>query len=116
MSVQTVAATQVAVEWDDSVMFVFSFFDGTNTQRFAGFAHTGVQVQSGTNTQVTQIQQAVSAIQVSNDPQTWIETVKNAARNTSARLEIVFDDSTTTPFTTVTNRIFALAQLFSLAG
>lgn len=116
MSAVTTTATQVAIEWDDSVMFVFSFNDSTNTQRFAGFPHMGVQVQSGTNTQVTRILQTVSAVQVSNDPQTWIETVKNAARNPNAQLKIVFDDSTSTPFTTVTNQSFSLQLLFSIAG
>jgi hypothetical protein len=116
MSVQTATATKVAVEWDDSVMFVFSFYDSGNTQYFAGFQRTGVQVQSGTSTQVSKIQQNVAAVQVSNDPQTWIETVKNAARNSSAQLAIVFDDSTSTPFTTLTSTNFSLQLLYSIAG
>ena len=105
-----------SIEWDDSVVFVFSW---NNQQFFAGFVHLQIAVASavGTTTQITNILQqlAQTQIQASSDPQSWLDTVKNAARNGKA-ITVVFDDATSTVYTSQTNQSFTLQQLFSLAG
>ncbi len=116
MSTQTFNGS-LSIEWDDSVVIVFSFtFNGT--QFFCGFNHQvlAVVVQAGSQTQVTPILQTVQqqGIQISLDPQTWVETAKTAARGGKAT--VVFDDATSVIYTTVTNQSFTLQSLFSLTG
>lgn len=116
MSAQTVQ-TSVNIEWDDAVVLVFSF-DGPRGKTFCGFVHQILAVQSvsGSQTQVSAILQVLQqqAVQVSLDPQTWVETVKNAARGGKAT--IVFDDTINVNYTTQTGQIFQLFQLFSIHG
>ena len=118
MSAASVQA-QPTIEWDDSVVFVFSFTDGNGNKQFAGFVHMqlALAIAQGSNTQVTQVLQQVNQqqIQFTTDPQSWIETVKNAARNKS-QITIVFDDTLNTAYTTQTAANFQLQVLFSLAG
>jgi hypothetical protein len=122
MSVQTVSVTPT-IEWDDSVVFVFSFNvptgDGGSTQFFAGFVHTQLQVATavGSSVQVTAIvsQTNQQQIQFATDPQSWLDTVKNAFRNAKP-ISITFEDVVNTPYTTQTAQNFKLQQLFSLAG
>lgn len=108
------------IEWDDSVVFVFSFSDANGNKAFAGFVHQQIQLSivTGSQVQVTAILQVVQqqGIQVSTDAQTWIETIKNAARNTSSQVAVVYDDTSNTIYTTQTNLSFQLQQLFSVAG
>jgi hypothetical protein len=122
VSVQTVSATP-NIEWDDSVVFVFSFNaptgDGGSQQFFCGFVHMQLQlaVAVGSSVQVTAIVQQTNQqqIQFASDPQSWLDTVKNAARN-GKTLSIVFEDAISVPYTTQTVQNFTLQQLFSLAG
>jgi hypothetical protein len=53
MTVQTVA-TSLKIEWDDSVVLVFSF-DGPNGRVFCGFVHQilALQFVSGSQTQIS---------------------------------------------------------------
>jgi hypothetical protein len=122
MSVQTVSVTP-NIEWDDSVVFVFSFNvptgDAGSTQFFAGFVHIQLQVASavGTSVQVKAIEQQTSQqqIQFASDPQSWLDTVKNATRN-SKPISITFENEAFSTYTTQTAQTFKLQQLFSLAG
>jgi hypothetical protein len=108
----------VSIEWDDSVVMVFSFVDG-GTTFFAGFTHVGIALQNtiGTQTQINAITQTINqnAIQISADPQTWVETVKTGARPNGS-IKVVYDDSTSIPYTTQTAQPFSLQILFSIAG
>jgi hypothetical protein len=76
-----------------------------------------VQVVQGSQTQVSaalaQVQQ--QGVQLSFDPQSWVETVKTGARSGGAAT-VVFEDSISTIYTTQTNQSFQLQQLFSIAG
>ena len=118
MSVQTVSHVPLKIEWDDSVVLVFSF-DGPSGRMFCGFLHQifAVQLVQGTQTQVTHALATVQqqGIQISLDPQTWVETVKNGSRG-SGTATVVFDDSTSVPYTTQTNQSFQLQILFSVTG
>lgn len=118
MSAQTVSS-QPTVEWDDSVVFVFSFADVNAVKRFAGFVHMPIALANavGSTTQVSQAVQVVTQqqIQFSTDPATWIDTVKNAGRAKTS-IAITYDDSLSVTYTTQTNQSFELQQLFSLAG
>jgi hypothetical protein len=119
MSAQTVTVTPT-IAWDDSVVFVFSFTGANGLQNFAGFVHQQIQLSSvtGSQTQVTAILQVVQqqGIQISTDPQTWIESVKNAARNSSNQIVVTYDDTINVTYTTQTNASFQLQQLFSVTG
>ena len=122
MSVQTVSAT-AHIEWDDSVVFVFSFSaptgDGGTQQFFCGFVHAQVQVAAaiGSSMQVSQIVQQTNQqeTQFASDPESWIDTVKNSERNAKA-ISITFENAIFTVYTTQTDQSFGLQQLFSLAG
>lgn len=118
MSIQTTQPVSLTVEWDDSVVIVFSF-QGPAGKTVCGFPHLGVatQVLAGSQTQVSAILQIVQqqALQASADPATWVETVKNAARSTN-KVTVVFEDSQSAVYTTQTGLSFTLQQLFSLAG
>lgn len=107
----------VAIEWDDSVVMVFSFQDGRSTY-YGGFTHVGISLQNtvGSQTQINSITQTISqnAVQISADPQTWVETIKTGARG--SKITIVYDDSTNIPYTTNTAQNFQLQILYSVAG
>lgn len=115
MAIQNLSVVPT-IEWDDSVVFVFSW---NNRQFFAGFVHLQIAVANavGTTTQITNILQqlAQTQLQASSDPQSWLDTAKNAARNGKS-ITITFDDAQSTVYTTQTNQSFTLQQLFSLAG
>ena|SRR5262249_29091218 len=116
MSIQAVTVP-LKIEWDDSVVLVFSF-DGPAGRVFCGFVHQVLALQfvTGSQTQVTPALQVVQqqGIQVSLDPQTWVETAKAAARGGQAT--VVFDDALSVFYTTQTNQTFQLQALFSLTG
>ncbi|HXO21978.1 MAG TPA: hypothetical protein VOA87_18845 [Thermoanaerobaculia bacterium] len=114
MSTQTVKKP-VTIVWDDSVVIVFSFVDNAGTTQTCGFTHLGFAIQAGSNTQVSNVLQTVQAVQASADPQSWVETIKNSHR-TGNNVDIVFDDSTSQPFTTSTAQPFQLQILLSLSG
>jgi hypothetical protein len=111
---QTVSAVP-QIEWDDGVVFVFSW---NSQQFFAGFVHLQIAVANavGTTTQVSAILQQLQQTQVqfSSDPQSWLETVKNAARATKP-INITFDTNFV-PYTTQSGQSFNLQQLYSIAG
>jgi hypothetical protein len=115
MTVQNQSAVPT-VEWDDGVVFVFSW---NNRQFFAGFVHLQIAVANavGTTTQITAILQQLAQIQLqsSSDPQSWLDTVKNGFRN-GKQVTIIFDDALSTVYTTQTNQTFTLQQVFSIAG
>jgi hypothetical protein len=119
MSVQTVTVTPT-IEWDDSVVFIFSFTGADSSKTFCGFVHQQIQLSSvtGSQTQVTSILQVIQqqGIQVSTDPQTWIEAIKNAARNTNNQITVTYDDIINVPYTTQTNLSFQLQQLYRVTG
>ena len=118
MTTQNISA-QPAIEWDDGVVFVFSFTDQNGNKQFSGFVHIQVQLAQavGSNTQVSQLVTNVQQqqIQFGSDPECWIDTLKNAVRNVKP-INIVYDDQINIPYTTLTNQSFQLQQLFSLTG
>ena len=107
----------VSIEWDDSVVLIFSFTD-RGTTYYAGFTHLTFAAQNavGTQKQINQITQVLSqnAIQVSGDPQSWVETVKNAGRGNT--IKVVYEDSISTPYTTTTAQSYDLQLLHSISG
>jgi hypothetical protein len=107
----------VRIDWDDSVVMIFSFQDRGTTYH-AGFVHLGVALQNtvGSQTQINAITQTIkqNAIQLSADPQTWVETVKTGARG--GTITVVYEDATSTPYTTNTGQSFDLQILYSIAG
>ena len=115
MSLQTQSVVP-AIEWDDSVVFIFSW---NNRQFFSGFVHMQIALSTaqGSQTQINSILQQIqqSQVQVSTDPQSWLEAIKNAARNNS-KVSITFDDSTSVNYTTQTAQPFQLQILFSITG
>jgi len=116
MTVQTVTAP-LRIEWDDSVVIVFSF-DGPISRVFCGFVHQilALQFVSGNQTQVSAAIQVIQqqGIQVSLDPQTWVETVKTGARG--GQVTVSFDDANSVVYTTQTNQSFTIQTLFSISG
>src|SRR5260370_18516735 len=80
---QTVSAVP-QIEWDDGVVFVFSW---NSQQFFAGFVHLQIAVANavGTTTQVSAILQQLQQTQVqfSSYPQSWLETLKKPAMATN---------------------------------
>jgi hypothetical protein len=119
VSVQTVQ-TSVEIEWDDSVVIIFSFA-GADAKIYCGFPHIvpAWQNQTGTQTQISATVQRIqqTSMQISGDPATWVETVKQGARN--GKITIVYDDSSSTSYTTYTSAAatpYQLQNLYSLAG
>lgn len=112
-----------AIEWDDSVVLVFSFTEG-GTRFYAGFVHQifSIQMTTGTQTQLSTILQSIqqTAIQQALDPGTWVETVKAGARGAGATppvsISVVFDDVINVPYTTQTGQSFQLALLYAIYG
>jgi hypothetical protein len=107
----------VDIEWDDSVVLVFSF---TNNGKkiFAGFTHQVISLQTttGTQTQVTLQNLLQTSIQLAVDPATWVETLKTGDRGTSNTIDVVYEDSTSQTYTTLTNQLFQQQILYSIAG
>lgn len=110
--------TNLTIEWDDSVVIVFSFQDGAGATWYGGFVHQifSIQMTSGTQTQVSTILQSIqqTAIQQALDPGTWVETVKTGARG--GKVTVVYDDVINVPYTTQTAQSFQLALIYSIAG
>jgi IPT/TIG domain len=121
MTTRTVQVTP-KILWDDGVVFVFSFPDASGSAVTCGFMHVVLssQVTTGQQTQISNFLQAINqnSSQVATDPATWIETIKNAARNPSPSntIHIVYDDGTSITYTTATNQSFTLALLFDVGG
>lgn len=117
MSVQT-ATGQLEIEWDDDFVMVFSF-TGAAGKLYCGFVHAiqSSQLVTGSQTQTTPTVQQISqmGVQLTLDPQTWVETAKNGARST-AGAKVIYDDSTSINYTTSTGTIFQLQILYSLSG
>jgi hypothetical protein len=116
MSAQSYTGS-VTIEWDDSVVIVFSFPAGS-TKYYGAFSHLGVALQNtaGSQTQVNAILQTLtqSSLQVSADPQTWVETIKIGGRG--GTITIVYDDTINFPYTTTTAVPFQLQLLYSIHG
>jgi hypothetical protein len=72
MTVQVVVVNPT-IEWDDGLVFVFSFSGANNTTIFCGIIHVvlAVQLTTGQQAQVTPLLQAISqnSFQGSSDPQ-----------------------------------------------
>jgi hypothetical protein len=117
MSAQT-ATGQLTIEWDDDFVMVFSFA-GPSGKLYCGFVHAiqATQIVTGSQTQTSPTVQQINqmGIQLTLDPQTWVETVKNGARNSSGA-KIVYDDSTSVNYTTTTNQTYQLQILYSISG
>lgn len=117
MSQQTASQVSVTIEWDDSVMIVFSF-QGPSGTLYCGFPHVVAAWQNLTGTQ-TQVSAKVQSLtqagaQVSADPATWVETVKYGARGN--KITVVYDDSSSYNYTTSSATPLQLQQLFSIHG
>jgi hypothetical protein len=118
MSVQSVfIQDKIKIEWDDGSVIIFSFTGGDGKTYTCGFPHvvSAGQSQVGTQTQVSKTVQTIqqNALQISLDPATWVETVKQGAR--SGGVLIVYDDSTSVPYSTpLTN--YDLYNLYSITG
>jgi hypothetical protein len=119
----TTLTTSVQIVWDDSVVLVFQFTDANGTTQTCGFVHFGfqAQTQSGSVTQISAIQQVTQQVglQISNDPGTWVETVKYGARGTSSQAQqitITYDDSTSISYTSQTAQPYQLQLLYSISG
>ena len=118
MSVQTVPQVKLNIEWDDSVVIVFSFTGADGSTVFSGFPHlvpawasqVGQQVQISKTVQTIQQTQ----LQVSADPATWVETVKQGARDKGAAT-VVYDDSFV-HYTTPIGTSYDLHVLYSITG
>jgi hypothetical protein len=121
MTTQTVQVSPTIL-WDDGVVFVFSFPGAGGSVVTSGFAHEVLSSQAtiGQQTQIAHFLQAINqnSSQVATDPATWIETIKNAARNPSPSntIQIVYDDGASIIYTTATNQSFQIALLFSISG
>lgn len=117
MSAQIASQTSVTIEWDDGVVIVFSF-QGSSGTVYCGFPHLvpAWQSQSGTQTQVSATVQSIvqSAIQISGDPATWVETVKYGARNN--KITVVYDDTINFNYTNALANPYQLQQLYSIHG
>lgn len=120
MSVQTVPQVKVNIEWDDGAVIVFSFTGADGTTVYSGFPHLvpAWQSQTGEQTQVSKTVQTIqqTALQISADPATWVETVKQGARADKATLTIVYDDSFVHYTTAVPSTSFDLHLLYSITG
>lgn len=118
MSQQTASQVSVTIEWDDSVMMVFSFQGASSSTVYCGFPHVALalQGQTGTQTQVTAKVQAMSqsGVQLSADPGTWVETVKYGARGN--KITIDYDDSTNVNYTPQVGNPYQLQLLYSIRG
>jgi hypothetical protein len=116
--------TSVQIVWDDSVVLIFQFTDDSGKTQNCGFVHFGIQAQQqvGSTTQVSAILQITQqqGIQISNDPGTWVETVKYGARGASSQppqqISITYDDTINVPYTTQTGQPFQLQLLYNIAG
>ncbi len=110
----------IRIVWDDSVVYVFEFTDTGGTRRNGAFVHVQVSQATGSQTQVTATLQTIAQIQVATDPGTWIETLKNAARN-NATVNMWFEDTVFTtwqpPATVAANfSAFNISAVYSIAG
>lgn len=118
MSATTAPNVGVTIEWDDSVVIVFSF-QGASGKVYCGFPHIipAWQSQSGTQTEVSAKVQSISqtAVQISGDPATWVETIKYGSRD-GKTISIVYDDTTNVNYTTSTATSYQLQLLYSITG
>jgi hypothetical protein len=113
--------SNLQIVWDDGVMLVFSFTaaDGYETVN-CGIAHLDPHTQVGR----TQVLSPITAVQIAvpeqfyGDPQTWIETIKSAARGSFTNIQIDYDDQLIMGYTSwmFDPPSFGLKVLYSLAG
>ncbi|HVR47269.1 MAG TPA: hypothetical protein VMT95_11640 [Candidatus Binatia bacterium] len=119
MSATTASGVSVTIEWDDSVMIIFSFTPSGGSKQYCGFPHVipAWQSQSGTQTEVSAKVQTISqaAFQISGDPATWVETVKYGSRD-GKTITIVYDDTTNVNYTSSTATPYQLQLLYSITG
>lgn len=119
MSATTASGISVTIEWDDSVMLVFSFTPSGGSKQYCGFPHIipAWQSQSGTQTEVSARVQSISqaAFQISGDPATWVETVKYGSRD-GKTINVTYDDTTNVNYTTSTATSYQLQLLYSING
>jgi hypothetical protein len=114
--------SNLQIVWDDGVMLVFSFTaaDGYETVN-CGIAHLDPHTQVGR----TQVLSPITAVQIAvpeqfyGDPQTWIETIKSAARGSIPNIQIDYEDQVGIFYNSWnlnSQSSFALQVLYSLAG
>jgi hypothetical protein len=117
MSVQTAPSVKLSIDWDDGAVIVFSFTATDGSTVSSGFPHVvpAWQSQTGEQTQVSKTVQTIqqNALQISADPATWVETVKQGARN--GNVTVVYDDSFV-HYTTQIGSSFDLHVLYSITG
>jgi len=120
MSVQTAAAVKPTIEWDDSVVIVFSFAGSDGNTVYSGFPHVipAWQQQTGEQTQISKTVQTIqqNALQISADPATWVETIKFGSRDKDATIKIVYDDAFVHYTTPVGSISYDLHLLYSISG
>jgi hypothetical protein len=119
MSATTATGVSVTIEWDDSAMIVFSFQGTGGSKVYCGFPHLipAWQSQSGTQTEVSAKVQNITqtAVQISGDPATWVETVKYGSRD-GKTINVTYDDTTNVNYTTSTANSYQLQLLYSING
>ncbi|HEY6326661.1 MAG TPA: hypothetical protein VIW73_09155 [Candidatus Cybelea sp.] len=118
MSATLATGVGVKIEWDDGVMIVFSF-QGASGKVYCGFPHVipAWQSQTGTQTEVSTRVQSITqtAVQISGDPATWVETVKYGARD-GKTIDVTYDDTINVNYTTSTATPYQLQLLYSING
>src|SRR5271163_824400 len=116
--------SNLQIVWDDGVMLVFSFTaaDGITTVN-CGIVHLAPDSQTaGFQSPINTIQNIIrNSIQIYGDPQTWVETIKSAARGRLPNIQIDYDDQFIITYASnslvVSNPpSFTLQVLYSLAG
>jgi hypothetical protein len=125
MSFVEITPDALTIDWDDSVVLVFSFQGtllGSPAKVQCGFPHVTIALAQaqGVATNLGNFTGSMSQqIQLSGDPQTWIETVKGFARKTIPKITISYDDQLTASYaipTTTTPNTLTLQQLYSIRG
>ena len=126
MARQTVKnPSNLQIVWDDGAVLVFSFAgaaaDGGATVS-CGIVHLvpHLQVPQLSLSPIAAIQNTLQhSAQLYADPQTWIETIKGAARGSLQSIQIDYDDRVTIQYTSYVfdnPPSFTLQFLYRLAG
>lgn len=117
---QTVT-TNPTIVWDDGAVLVFSFQDSGKTL-YGGILHlvSSAQSTTGTQTEVSKLVQSIaqSTVQISQDPATWIETIKYGSRpGQSNTITIAYDDTLNFNYTPAgSSNPYTLQQIYAIYG
>ncbi len=117
--------SNLQIVWDDGAVLVFSFAGAAADGGAAvscGIVHfvPHLQVPELSLSPIAAIQNTIQhSGQLYADPQTWIETIKGAARGNIPKIQIDYDDRVTIQYTSYifdNPPSFTLQFLYSLAG